>query len=359
MKSSRISHPADEPLAVVHKWQLNFCDANQCAAFLLSNFEHWHIWKIKTDSYNQKLNDIAEQHGEPRRLSEDVWLFKSTQGLSDSILNLFGIKTITDALKVLEGKGAISIHACPNKNHHYDKRKYFRFYPEVCNEWLKTYYPDQIKSNKQKKQTDTVKLPSASGSFINASQIQPILEENTSPTRMNLDSVKVPSAFGKNTDTLGKNTVTINELNINKNKSTIKAEDLFSEKNKICKFPVFEITEVKPIIDALTEQGFPAERVQYPDDVVTLQRLREAGATTSVFIAAYMAALNATQKTGRTFGIPYLAKAVEDLLRRKQFQSSAIKQLPDSERHLAKIVNDESDFSNGKDWLGDICDGDE
>jgi hypothetical protein len=359
MKSSCISHPPDEPIAMVHKWQLDFCDDNQCAAFLLSNFEHWHIWKLKTDSYNQKLNDIAQQHGESRRLSEDVWLFKSTQGLSDSILNLFGIKTINDALKLLERKGVISIHACPNKNHYYDRRKYFRFYPDICNEWLKTYCTGQIKINEQKKQGGTVKVPSPSGNFTDTPQIQPVLKENVSPTRMNTDSAKVPSPFCKNTDTLGKNTLTINELNINKNKSIIKADDFISEENELCKFNDGDITEVKPIIDALTEQGFPAERFQHPDAVGILQRLLKAGATTDMFGVAHSAALNTTQKTGRNFGLPYLAKVVENLITQSKKQNviKTVLKTNYPEKEEFSNIDRTEDFKNALHWMGDLLIG--
>jgi hypothetical protein len=330
MKSSCIAHPEREPLVIIRKWQVEFCDGNQCAAAVMAYFEYWHNWKLDSDEYSKKSNDVSELHGETRSLSEDIYQFHSMQEISDGILNLYGAKAIAEAIKLHESKKVISIHRNPNPNYFYDKKKYFKFYPEVCNNWIKNHYKSRLGKNAE-----------------------------CAPQKGILDSVKTPSVLGENTALLGENAVAITEINNKEINKTNKGENIFDERQKIAETVDDISLDIQPIINVLTQQGFPAERIQYPDDVVTIQRLREAGATTNVFIAAYMVALNATQKTGRTFGIPYLAKAVEDVLRRQQHQSSVPKSLSDPQPHLAKSVNDESDFSNGKDWLGNICDGDE
>jgi hypothetical protein len=331
MKSSCIAHPEREPLVIIRKWQVEFCDGNQCAAAVMAYFEYWHNWKLDSDEYNKKSNDVSELHGDTRSLAEDIYQFHSMQEISDGILNLYGVKAIAEAIKLLELKKVIKTQGNPNPRYFYDKKKYLNFYPEVCNEWIKNHYKSRLGKNAECTQQKSV-----------------------------FDSLKTPNALGKNAALLGENAVAITEINNKEINKTNKGESDFDDGQKKLTESVDDSKlDVQPIIDLLTQQGFPAERIQYPDDVVTLQRLREAGATTNVFIAAYMAALNATQKTGRTFGIPYLAKAVEELLRRKQHQSSVAKPLLDSQHHLVKSVNDESDFSNGKNWLGDICDGDE
>jgi hypothetical protein len=70
MKTSCISHPANERLVIIRKWQVDFCEGNHCAAAQLSFFEYWHNWKINSDQYNYKSNNIAEMHGDARLLSE-------------------------------------------------------------------------------------------------------------------------------------------------------------------------------------------------------------------------------------------------------------------------------------------------
>jgi len=133
MKTSCISHPEREPLVIIRKSQVEFCEGNQCAAAVMSFLEYWHNWKLDSDTYNKKSNDISEVHGDSRSLSEDVYQYHSLLEISDGILNLYSTKTISDAIKFLESKSVVTTHRNPNPRYHYDKTKYFRFYPEVYN----------------------------------------------------------------------------------------------------------------------------------------------------------------------------------------------------------------------------------
>lgn len=61
-RTSCISHPAHEPLIVIHRWQLEFCKddkgkVNECAAALLSFFEYWHNIKLEMSERNRAAND--------------------------------------------------------------------------------------------------------------------------------------------------------------------------------------------------------------------------------------------------------------------------------------------------------------
>lgn len=344
---------------MVHLWQLIFCDQNQCAAFLLANFEHWHLWKLKTDSNNKKLNDIAEQHGEQRRMSEDVWLFKSLQGLSDAILNLFGIKTINEALKLLERKGAISIHSTPNKNHHYDKRKYFRFYPEVCNEWLKIHYTNQKNADSVKDRETSVKIPNASGIFTDTSDEQVVLSKNSIKTPMDTDAVKVPSAFGKNVDTLRKNTDSINEFNINNKNKLININNNFIDETK--HQPILESRKevsdsqnqnnenVQEVIRRLIELGFPSARLQYPDTVKNIEDMLLEGASINTFIEAYIDTCRI--KGEELFAFNYLLKVVKTRLERENKKKNHIE--PVKIKSEINTLTDESNFTQSIHWMED------
>jgi hypothetical protein len=317
MKTSCITHPANERLVIIRKWQVDFCEGNQCSAAILSFFEYWHNWKLDSDNYNHKSNNIAEMHGEARFLSEDVYQYHSLNEMSDGILNLYGAKAIAEAIKVLESKGAISVHANPNPRFYYDKTKYFRFYPEVCNEWIHTSYKsrsgEKTISRGQKSISDDAKTPNASS-------------EKASPSRKK-------ASF--------RTEINYKEFNQSINDS---ADDFLTAQSNTQKlsqqFDDNTVDPIQPVLDALIEKGLPAARLQYPDVVETLQRLQQAGATTEIFVNAFDVAVRATQSRG--FGINYLAKVVLDILDKSR-QKTAEK-LPRTQNHYH-----ESDVDSDKD----------
>ncbi len=278
MKSSCISHPERERLVIIRKWQVEFCDGNHCAAAVMSFFEYWHNWKLDSDEHNRKSNDISEMHGDPRQLSEDVVQFHSMQEISDGLLNLYGVKSISDSIKFLESKNALTVCRNPNPKHFYDNKKYFVFHPEICNAWLKNRYESRLGKNTE-------------------CNVQKDIS----------DSAKRPSADGKNAVLLGKNAGYImKEINNKDNNHSINADDDFSVDEKK------ETDDTKPIIDALVEKGMSCKHFHYPDVVPMLNNLQANGATVSTFIEAYEIALSATK--GQGFGMRYLAKTVENLL---------------------------------------------
>lgn len=138
MKSSCVQQPNNDRYIQVYEWQIAFCNQNHCAAFLLSNFIAWHDWKLNHDEYYLRANNIAELHGDGRPNNQNAYLFFTMGDLADGILNLYGKNAINTALQLLEDLKVISVHKNPNPRYHFDKTKYFMFYPEVCNEWIKT-----------------------------------------------------------------------------------------------------------------------------------------------------------------------------------------------------------------------------
>lgn len=315
MKTSCISHPEKERLVIIRKWQVEFCEGNICAASLLSYFEYWHNWKLNTDEYNKKYNNVAEMHGDSRFLSEDVLQYHSTQEMSDGILNLYGTRAIPEALKLLEAKGTISIHANPNPGYHYDKKKYFCFYPEVCNEWIKNHYKSRHSENTE-----------------------------SMPQKGKLDVAKMPNADGESALLPCKNALPIAKINIKEINKSINAREIFSEPQEE------ERADIQPVVDALTAKGFPPERFQYPDVVAAVRRLLQVGATVDDFIKAYERIVK--MKGGSSFSASYLTKAVQSDM---QDQHKAI----ENSTHRHNVLQEakpifESNLSKGMQWLGDI-----
>jgi len=320
MKSSCISHPANERLVIIRKWQVAFCEGNQCGAALLSFFEYWHSWKLNADRYNRKSNDIAEMHREPRLLSEDVYQYHSLNELSYGILHLYGEKKISESIKLLEAKSAISIHANPNPKFHYDKTQYFKFYPEVCNEWIKSSYKSV--TNGQEDQTERNSV---------------------------IDTAKMRDAVCENAEGRRKNTAYRTEINnkeINKlNESRL---DYFDCKKQALPSQL-PASETDAIVSMLIEHGMPAERLIDNPDLPTLTSLIEQGATKAVVLQAYQLSVKSTAGRGRQFGLRYLTKVIDSLLHKVEQSANANRTAQASPEPVY-----ENDFSGGLDWMGDL-----
>lgn len=349
MNSSSIHHPTNEPLAMVRKWHLIACDDNLCAALLLSHFEHWHNWKLKTDEYNKTLNDISEKHGEQRRLSEDVWLFKSLQGLSDSILNTYSSKKVSDGLDLLAEKGFISIHTNPNPNHHYDKRKYFRFYPELCNDWLKNEYRKFQTCDLKNETRHEEKIPHRHGN-ISASIVEPISKAVSTYVADLSDEEKVPSACGSSSTSNGKTSVAIKEINNKKNQSTNQDAIIFDKPVEDASSEI-ENPDVKLIIHSLIEQGMPIERFSYPDTSSDISSLLQLGADIDVFLEAF----DIAQRNTSHFGVRYLGTVVKTLLDKSRRKIMHTTHHPPKKEKTSKVNHfSETDISKASHWLEGI-----
>ena len=155
MNSSCIRHPENTRYIQLFDWQVAFCQGNHCAALLLAYFIAWHDWKCKHDQYYRRSNDIAEVHGDGRLHNENAYLFFSTEELIEGCMGLYGKKAVTDSIESLVKLAVISVHKNPNPRYYFDRTKYFKFYPNVCNAWIKENYAIQdVDSDDRAKTTD-------------------------------------------------------------------------------------------------------------------------------------------------------------------------------------------------------------
>jgi len=136
MKSSCISHPNSEPLIIIRKWQIEFCEGNQCAAALLSFFEYWHNIKLEQSHKAEQENTIQKLHGDPATQNESLIQFHTAEDLEAGVL-IFKRKAIADAINRLEKKGVILVMQNPNPRYKFDRTRHFLFKPEVIMEWLR------------------------------------------------------------------------------------------------------------------------------------------------------------------------------------------------------------------------------
>ncbi len=144
MKTSCVIHPDSEPMIIVRKWQLDFCDGNRPAAALLSFFEYWHNIKLEQSKKAKFQNNISCVNGDAGIQDESLYQFHTTEELEAGVL-LYSKDAINTGLKVLVDKKVISIHKNPNPKYSFDKTRYFLFVPEVVNAWLMS---NRINQNK-------------------------------------------------------------------------------------------------------------------------------------------------------------------------------------------------------------------
>jgi len=136
MKSSCIQHPSNEPLIIIRKSQVEFCNGDMCAAALMSFFEYWHNIKLEMSQRNKVSNDIASGHGDDRYNDETTLQFHNLDELSAGMIGLYSSSSIKKARIVLKNLGIITEHKNPCHRYKFDRTVYYQFHPEIYNEWL-------------------------------------------------------------------------------------------------------------------------------------------------------------------------------------------------------------------------------
>lgn len=321
MKTSTVRNPDRSSYIQLHEWQVGFCQNNHCAALVLAYFMSWHDWKLQNDKYYSRFNDIAEMHGDGRPHNENAYLFFTTEDLIDGCMGIYGKKAITEGIDLLVSLGVISVHKNPNPRYHFDKTKYFKFYPQACNNWIAENYP--IEWDGEGNNTQVV-------DFNDRAKMADRKGENTLPSRKNGQ----PS--GENSQAITDTT----NYTTNKNKQINNPDDFTCFENK------HSIThQTKPIVDLLIQKGMPADRLKSRDDLELLAKLIGQGATGSIISQAYDLSIKATAPRGGQFGVRYLAKAIQGLM-------SQVKKPRQSDSAEEYVY--ENDFKNAESWAGDL-----
>lgn len=328
MNTSCIRNPERNRFIQLHQWQVDFCQNNHCAALLLSLFINWHDWKLRNDQYYRRCNDIAQMHDDGRPHNENAYLFFTTDQLIKDCMGLYGKKAIVDGIEFLIALGAISKHSNPNPRYHFDKTKYFKFNPDICNQWIAQHYPLQAVSHSNQSQaidyTDTPKTP----------------DREVEKTRRS-GKKDQPSGEKRRAITNTTNNTT------NKNQSINPREDFLGDE-KQAKDRGADVA-IQPIVAALLAKGM-AQKKLYPDTLIELSRLQQQGVTLETFVAAFDLAKRATQGSG--FGMAYLLKVALDLHQRaKPKPIEKAQGVKGRVNHDFSNVRYETDLSNGLAWI--------
>lgn len=330
MKTSCIRHPENSTYLQVHDWMTEFCQENHCAVLLLAFLAGWHDYKIRHDKYYQRCNDIAETHGDGRPHSENAYLYFTMEELIAGIRFIYGSKAINTALDFLVTLNVISIHKNPNPRYYFDKTKYFVFFADVCNEWIAETYPVVPVNRKKALQVvdinDNAKTPYGKGEKVR------VPSKKAQPAGEKVRHITNTTIYTTNNNQI-----------INENDDFLEDEDAQQPSESLHQ------PDVEVVINLLTSKGLPPKQCGKPDDVALITDLLAKGATPDLFAKGYDIADETTRRSGKRFGLRYLAKVVEGLLtparssvradktREPQYQE----RIPASEEWAHKALNQE------------------
>lgn len=138
-RTSCISHPENERLILIRKWQMEACGQDACAAALLNLFEYWHNIKLEQNSQSRTYNEVSERHGDKSTQVETLLQWHTSEELEASLLNIFNKKRVQNAIETLINLKFISVHRNPNPRYAFDKTRHFLFHPHAIRGWLNEY----------------------------------------------------------------------------------------------------------------------------------------------------------------------------------------------------------------------------
>ena len=106
---------------IIHKWQLEICDGDACAAALLNFFAYWHEIRLAKQKDNSQNNNLLQWY--------------TNAELQDRLM-IFCRKRIQSAVKKLITLGFITVHKNPNPRYGFDHTRHFLFHPEQLSAYL-------------------------------------------------------------------------------------------------------------------------------------------------------------------------------------------------------------------------------
>lgn len=379
--TSCISHPSRNTCLKIHEWQILACDGDVHAAALLSHFEGLHNHKYGIDQHHKHDNDIAELHSKPRVLNEDVLIPVKLADLRKSLFGLAAEKKISECLDRLSSKDFISIHNNPDPEKKLDRTKYVRFYPEMVNAWIRENYNNdgslinpscgQV-ADSAKKETrfgekgdsilpkggiDSAKKENA---YCQKAESDKKRYSNSKGCRQVVDfsdNAKKETRFGEKGECIPPKGVLYNKINqsisINYNQ-----DKYFVQSQEEKKITTSDHHSAAEVVNILIQLGLPSEKLNYPDAVPEIERLRQAGSTLEMFSMAYEISNHATKGN---FGVRYLVKVVEGLLVKSQKKSGNKKLFfGRKEKNRGESLSQsqayayENDLKNAESWAADL-----
>lgn len=151
MKNSCIPTIANEPLLLVRKWQVDFCEGNTCAASVLSFFVYWYDIKLESNKKNKAINSVANAHGEKGTQDVSFLQFHTVDDIESGILGFYKVSSIRKAIQLLEKFNVVSVQKNPNPKYSFDNTNYFKLNIDTILSFLTDrtlYISDRQRKNK-------------------------------------------------------------------------------------------------------------------------------------------------------------------------------------------------------------------
>jgi hypothetical protein len=363
----------------IHSWQLIACSNNSCAAALISYFESILNHESGVQDFKSKFDDKAERAAS---LISDSGIPCKFSILRQETMSFWGDKKISESLLFLETLGFISILPASDP---FNRTKYIRFHPEACNAWIRANYdnqgnyigfqeknhnkdiePDRSFENASSKKPKGASIIVERAGEINSSknlQDKPlVLGKQNSDTDTNqrqdadyADNAKRPHRDNfKDLSMRQKGILNINQFtnSINLNQRKLKNKFILQDRVEERGDRTKKLND-HPVVNALVKAGLAAEKFEYPDVLPSILELQGKGATVETYTKAYDKAVQVNN--GKGFGIKYLNKVVEDILRKESRSSVNEKQkskkmMKSPNPQEADVCRYENDLNKALQW---------
>ena len=160
MENSCVKQVPRNKFVMIYSWQLDFCDANRCAAMLMNFFECWHNSKLKNYEQRKIRQEPVTQN--------DLLQYHTIKELMSGILYFFKRDKVIEAKKLLVQKGIITIHTNPGikRKDKSDQTDFFLFHPGVVNKWNDENFNNEGELNLNTVSTE--EIPKTHSRFIDS-----------------------------------------------------------------------------------------------------------------------------------------------------------------------------------------------
>ena len=149
-QQSCFDNPSRDDIVLIRRWHVRFCEGNHCAAAILSYFDYWHSIKLEQHEKAVIANNVAEMHGDKRTQDESLFQFHTYDEISYKLMGMYGKNKISESIKLLEKRRAISIHRNPNPRYKFDNTSFFFLNVPRVEKWLISYKKHVISKVKRR-----------------------------------------------------------------------------------------------------------------------------------------------------------------------------------------------------------------
>ena len=126
------------------------CQGDDCASQILSLFEFWTMCRLEEIKRVESYNEQNKRGNTPLMQLPNLWLYETTQDISNGMLNAYGDSSIRKSLKKLITWEFID---CQNSKNDFDRTKEYKFNTELIQSALDQWNAQSIENSDPVKTT--------------------------------------------------------------------------------------------------------------------------------------------------------------------------------------------------------------